>query len=399
MNRVVARASRPFESKRTGETPVPLPRPSPSARRDLYLDSLRGGFHVLMLLDHLPILFPGMLPLFAWVFECAGYVSVAEGFVFLSGYVTGLVYTRVCRESGERALWRKAIVRSFVIYATYIVAVVLLVGLARLGGGAGMQWGGWGGLMDIPMWRASILAAGLLVRPSFLEILPMYSLFLLLTPLALGLLERRNGWFIVLASASLWVAEQMGFFGSLSVGLPTFGFFHPAAWQVLFVGGLFCGHRTRHVSAPWLARDSRLVVLAYGIVVVCFALRHDLFGVEFDSHWTARSQLGPLRLLNFACVVYLAARFRHWIEPRIAWRGLWLLSRNSLQVFAFHLVPVYLVALVVTQRIAVPWPVQLASVALCVGGLFEIAWLAERAKQWRRQQRGAVLQPKAQQPQ
>src|SRR6266850_2674865 len=96
----------------------------PSVRRDSYLDNLRGSFHLVMLVDHLPILFPGMLPLFAWVFECAGYVSVAEGFVFLSGYITGLVYTRVAHESGAVVLWRKAILRALVIYAKYIAAIV-----------------------------------------------------------------------------------------------------------------------------------------------------------------------------------------------------------------------------------------------------------------------------------
>src|SRR5437899_3266510 len=64
-------------------------------RRDSYLDNLRGGFHIVMLVDHLPIILPGMFTLIAGLYEALGYVSAAEGFVFLSGYVTGLVYTRV----------------------------------------------------------------------------------------------------------------------------------------------------------------------------------------------------------------------------------------------------------------------------------------------------------------
>jgi hypothetical protein len=353
-------------------------------RRDAYLDHWRGLFHVLMLVDHLPFLFPGLFILIAGLFEFLGYVSVAEGFVFLSGYVTGLVYTRVKQENGSTAMWRKALGRALTIYAAYVAAVVLLILLVKWLGVAGVSWGSWSHLLEDRLPIGVLETAGLFWQPSFLEILPMYSLFLVFAPVMIALLDRKRHWLVIGASVSLWIANQFGIRGRLlnAVGLEAahLGYFNFFAWQILFVAGMICGHRTYRVNRPWLPKNATLAFAAYFTAIIFFAWHHRLLEIPINARWVERSSMGVLRLLNFACLAFLAARFREPIGKVIGWKGLAFLSRHSLQVFAFHLIPIYAAALFITGRTQLPWWAQLLFIAFCELGLFYIAWLAKLAK-------------------
>ncbi len=57
--------------------------------RDIRLDALRGLVLAWMTINHLSG------PLHAYSFETLGFVSSAEGFVFISGIVAGMVYGRI----------------------------------------------------------------------------------------------------------------------------------------------------------------------------------------------------------------------------------------------------------------------------------------------------------------
>src|SRR5690349_11840267 len=76
------------------------------AKRDQFIDGIRGLFHIILMLDHMTFLLPGMVTLLGGFYESAGYLSVAEGFVFVSGFISGVVYTKTRREKGNGALWR-----------------------------------------------------------------------------------------------------------------------------------------------------------------------------------------------------------------------------------------------------------------------------------------------------
>lgn len=353
-------------------------------RRDSYLDHWRGIFHVLMLADHLPFLFPGLFTVIAGLFEFVGYVSVAEGFVFLSGYVTGLVYTRVKDEKGGTAVLRKAVARALTIYATYVVACVVLVFLAKWMGSGNISWGSWDHLLNEPMGLASVQVASLVWQPSFLEILPMYSLFLLAAPVVLGQLDRGRSWLVMGVSVMLWLANMFHFRDWVLelIGTPAaqFGSFYSISWQILFIFGLVCGHRTYRGKGPWLSRSLALSVLAYILAVFFFAGRHHVPELRIRDWWFDRSLLGPLRLLDFSCIVFLVARFRGMIGRFINWNGFTFLSRHSLQVFAFHLIPIYLAAFVIEGKGSLAWWTQMLFVGFSVLGLFWIAWVSNVVK-------------------
>ena len=84
---------------------------------------------VLMTLTHLPTRLTDPLG------QPFGWVSAAEGFVLLSGFTAGLVYSRVARERGaaamERAFWQRALKVYLVQAATliFLFTVITRVGL------------------------------------------------------------------------------------------------------------------------------------------------------------------------------------------------------------------------------------------------------------------------------
>ncbi len=368
-------------------------------KRDGFVDNCRGIFHIMLTLDHLIFVFPAFTILGDF-YQPLGYVSLAEGFVFLSGFVSGLVYTRVNRERGSRATWSKAAVRALAIYVCYVAAVVIQVMLVKYGGTSGMQWYSWTDLLRLSLPVITTKVVLLLYQPSFLGILPMYCLFLLITPAILGQLERGNYIVVGVVSSLLWVAAQPEMH-DLLVRLVSsradvfYGYFNLFAWQILFVAGVICGHKTFADNNPWLPQNLKVFGLAYVVAVSFFIMRHKFVELPIDDRWVNWSFLGPLRLLDFACVTFLICRLRGQIERYIAWQGFAFLSKHSLQVFAFHLIPIYLVGLVLGEKTLPIWA-QLLVMGFCIASLFLIAFLAALFKKHRtrfrsKQQVGSIV--------
>lgn len=348
-------------------------------KRDVFIDSWRGIFHVLMVVDHLPFVLPGMFTLIAGVYEFFGYITAAEGFVFLSGYVSGLVYTRIGRKHSKSAVWSKALTRARNIYACYFISVIALLLLVKVFGSAQITWAAWNSLISEDIFTASVQVATLMKQPTFLEILPMYSILLLFTPILINQLERNRWRFILACSFLVWVAAQFNIRGVLLAYTHLNEVFHPGyfnifAWQILFVVGLICGYKTCTTNQPWLNKEWRLSLAAGSVAMALFLLHHGLLGVNVCSWLIERSCLAPLRLINFFCIVFLICNGRRRVEKYIAWDGFAFLSKHSLQVFAFHLFPIYLAALLINNKPPLAIGTQLLVISFCIVSLFQIAY-------------------------
>jgi hypothetical protein len=141
--------------------------------RDVRVDALRGLFLMVMMVDHLPY-----HPLLRFSRQSFGFVSAAEGFVFVSGLVSAWVYGRILHKQGEAALRRRAWHRARDIYLTHL----FLYSVALLGG----LWGGWRVASQFAdFWGAWWHGAVLIYQPRLFGILPMYAVFMLLVPLLL----------------------------------------------------------------------------------------------------------------------------------------------------------------------------------------------------------------------
>ena len=85
--------------------------------RIVYLDVLRGLMLVIMTFDHLDG------PIKNITFQPLGFVSAASGFIYLSGYVYGLVYTRKYLESDFKTIIGKSFRRARVIYSYHLLII------------------------------------------------------------------------------------------------------------------------------------------------------------------------------------------------------------------------------------------------------------------------------------
>lgn len=363
------------------------------AGRDQKLDALRGLMLVIMALDHLPN------PIRVLTYESLGFVSAAEGFVFLSGYVAGLVCTRTAMESGQRALWRRALKRAGRIYLYHTAIFVSLWTAITLGWLKAEVFAAWVPCFFQSPGLALPLGLALAYQPRFLDILPMYCVFLLLTPVAIGMLVHgrcgasrvRPAAALLALSVGVWGCAQFGVRNAaarlLLGGLPfDLGDFDPLAWQLLFIAGLWLGFK-RHVSVVGQAsrlpdrtdRTKRIIFLcAYVLALILFALRQDLLWPAASARlwpYAAKTELGPLRLLNFGAVALVISHKLFW-PANAAWvRWLAYLGRHSLQVFSFNILSVYLL-----RGLLDPWEqragwIQAGAVLLCVLALPLPAWL------------------------
>jgi len=322
-----------------------------SAKRDIRLDALRGLFLVVMVMDHFPSWLNGL------TYESIGYVTAAEGFVFLSGYVAGQVYGRYSAGETSRHLWWRAVLRALRIYGYHATTLVILFTAAAVFKLKTFGLENWA-----PQFYSHPLPAlgmGLILcyQPHFLDILPMYCLFILFTPVVV---KSRKLWhFSAILTISLlaWLTVQFGawkYFEDLFANIPTvyFGTFDPLAWQLLFILGVMAG-KTK-VFEFLSAHPLRKALLAFCLIVAVglYLLRHQVFllhhlginvNVDQTDSLATKNSLGPIRLLNFAVVAVIVGGYLVWPASNPCVKALGYLGRYSIQVFSFHLLTLYFV--------------------------------------------------------
>lgn len=355
------------------------------------LDALRGLMLVLMILTHLPtrVAVPLGQPL--------GYVSAAEGFVMLSAYMAGIVYTLRARRDGEPEMREAFLRRALKIYACQAGLLVFLftvVGFIDLFTDETAIANLTSFFREDP--AAAVFGAALLLyNPPLLDILPMYIVFMLASPVLL-LHGLHQGWTGILAgSLALWFGSQFGLGGWLYAqavdltGLPVpaeeTGSFALLAWQFLWVLGLWMGAASvtpARVAGPF---PRAMVATAAVYAVVCLVWRHAVGQVPFGDRPALnllfdKWHLGPLRLLDFLALMLLAMHFAPSLKrhlPRL--RVLEAFGAASLTVFCGHLV-LALVALALVGEFRPGRPVWVDAVIL-VGG-FVLLYAVARVQQW-----------------
>ncbi len=280
-----------------------------------------------------------------------GFFTGALGFVFLSGVVVGLVYDKERVLNGMGSMCRRILRRMRAIYFTQILMFVLVVAAVALHLRGVPRWH-----LDLAgdaPWKAIVFSATLLYEPEYFGLLPMYLVFLLLTPIVLWQFGKGNVAPVLAVSAATWLAS------GLLVRLPAnpsgvdFGGFNPIGYQFLFVVGLAFGanqlsiERLRPVVRKWLIGSSVVLATAFFALRLQYALGWPLHATLVDdmSDLFSTIQLGPLRLLNFAVFGFVL----YWICGKVSWnevdlgavRWLAFVGRHSLPVFAWSILMTY----------------------------------------------------------
>lgn len=358
--------------------------PTRASDRLWELDALRGLMLVLMTLTHMPTGFAHHLS------QPFGFVSAAEGFVLVSALLAGRVYgARAQRQSFaelRQGLWRRAVQLYLCQLALLLLAFTLIAWL-----GVVRHQGGVTGLLEyffIAPATAVGAAAFLLYTPPLLDVLPIYIVLMLLTPWLLAHAQR-HGWRSPLClSVLLWLGEQWGLGAALhgvasGLGWPVpyrdMGAFHLFAWQLLWVLGLCLGSR----RTPWPRVPLWLWLPALLYASSTLLWRHmvgqdPMPGVPAVAALFDKWSLGPLRLLNGACLILLLlAGVPLWRAlPRP--RPLELLGRQSLWVFNAHIVIVlFTLAFFGSVRVVRPWSTDLMLLGAAFAGLFGVALAAQ----------------------
>ena len=343
------------------------------------LDFLRGLCLILMTMDHLP------RNVF-WRFSNAqfgpfGFFTAASAFVFISGLVSANAYGSLYDVFGAWSACKRVLRRALQLYVVNTTILCALFFAMAFHLFQGERWEQqFPRFFDNP--QSAILDGILLLyRPGYLDILPMYVLFLLMVVPVLAAIRRRLGLYALAISFLVWLLAQLSEQHREA--------FNPLGYQVLFALGLVLGRSGSSVvrflrsgTAKQLARASAAVVIVLAL------LRLGLAGFGTMSPpivgWRSLTHLennGPLRLLDFALVAFLVA----WVWLNVTTvadsRGAlsrWIagLGRHSLLVFAWSIVATYASIALMPERASPAW--ALLDLLLTVSSLAVPALIGER---------------------
>ena len=202
----------------------------------------------------------------------------------------------------------------------------------------------------------AIIGSVLLIYcPPLLDILPMYVIFLLMTPYLLAIAARRGWRGILMGSGLIWLLAQFGLrswvhgmvvhLTGLKIPLQETGAFNLFAWQLIWISGMAIGAASTHGTLPFARLPRFVYPLSAAVCLFFIGIRHGWLGAHLTQPALGlqldKWQIGPLRMLNliaFGCVLYWTRRsvtkLVH-IEPLVT------LGKASLEVFCAHIVFVF----------------------------------------------------------
>ena len=285
--------------------------------RDARLDMFRGIALLMIFINHVP----------GTVYELYtsrnfGFSDAAEAFVFMSGMAAGLAYSNRFRAGNLWAAIAKVWARARQLYFVHIVITMLSLGIFA---GAAK----WFGLSEVltknnipPILQnplSGMVGIPLLTHQlGYLNILPLYMVLLVATPLFL-LIGLRKPWLMFGLSILLWIVA-----GQFRFNLPNFPtgggwFFNPFSWQLLFVTGLLSGAAMKvgqrfipyNRTLFWVATAFVVLILLWvkvpfvgqiGLKGLGWAADH---GAPFYITWFDKSYLALPRLLHALALFYV----------------------------------------------------------------------------------------------
>ncbi len=312
----------------------------PTSGRDYRVDFWRGIALAMIFINHIP----GNL-LEDYTSRNFGFSDAAEMFVFLAGFASAFAYAPLFFAGHRLVASLKAWRRAGVLYMVHILLSTMAFGLfawaaLALGEGDLLRHSGLNLALSQTV-ETMVGVATLGHQLGYVNILPMYSLMLLMLPihLALAAIDRR----LMLGAAIIfWVVTFVLRLDVPAFPLPGGWFFNPFAWQAIFAIGLYCGltRKEKGVAVPYSAIAYGLC-LAYAFIAFV-TIRFDLWYVwgklpfpvlvsGFDKTYVSLP-----RLLHVLAVCYIFANAPK-TSPFAAMskdNPFVMLGRHSLPVFA-----------------------------------------------------------------
>jgi hypothetical protein len=299
---------------------------TPARVRDLRLDFFRGLAMFIILMAHTPGNF-----LTSWIPARWGFSDATEIFVFCSGMASAIAFGRGYDTVGWRLGTARVGFRVWQVYWAHVglffATLALTVALTNSGFGTRNYWGQlnlWPMFVESDKWaNPDILLSFMTLRyvPNYFDILPMYMIVLMLTPIIMAL-ANVNKWLVGAFILTVWLFAQRKLLDNLGlsqfyIGFPAEPwtdrpwFFNPFGWQLVF----FTGFAFMRGWLPKPPVNKTLILFAAFLVIANIPLSN--IGVrEFGFDWARdirgvikplidKSSFGILRYVHFLALAYL----------------------------------------------------------------------------------------------
>jgi len=365
--------------------------------RDHRLDMFRGIALLMIFINHVP----------GTVYENLtsrnfGFSDAAEAFVFMSGMAAGLAYSNRFRTGSVWLAITKVWARARQLYFVHLTITLLCLAIFA---GAALWFdreqlltqNNLASLFRVPL--SAMVGIPLLTHQlGYLNILPLYMILLLVTPLFLFIGLRRP--FLLLGgSILLWALA-----GQFRLNLPNFPtpggwFFNPFSWQILFVFGLLSGAAMKQgdrffaYSRPvfWAAVGFLVLALLWGKFAPLGALGGSFLrmleqsGVPFYFTAFDKTFVTLPRLLHALALFYVlgSIAFMSTLAASPVAAPLRMLGRQGLAVFAFGTV-----LSIALQALKSGMPADPLLDGILIGGgilaMLALAWILARTAEMNR---------------
>jgi hypothetical protein len=321
------------------------------ASRDRVIDIARGIALVAILNTHFTLIareLGSLGGLRAPFLSDLQFPDFADFFVFLSGYVFGLVYGARLARDGFPAILRQTARRIGQIIRAMVVTIALAVALSwlLLEDRAALRT-----LDLLPFAENGRLALFDLVTftrsPLFINILCLYVLLLLAAPFMVwGFARNIRATFGV--SAVVWLLVQAGPLALTSSWAGVHSF-NPFAWQLLFGLGVFLGMQRGFdtLIAALSRRAGTLLVLACALFLLFrLALTVQPGLATTLAPLIGKPEFAAIRLANFLCLAPVFVLFVAWLARAMPALAGWLarVGALSLEMFCAGVVLTFVMA-------------------------------------------------------
>ena len=356
-------------------------------KRIVWLDVCRGLMLLMMTFNHLMVLPFLQIEWLYWsmislAYGALGIISNSEGFFCLAGVVAGLVYSKKLMR-GE-SLWPRVLGRIRLMFLVQVILglVIMFFSLCphyldcfydlHTKVNIWIDQPGVKYYLANPV-RGFLMGLVFLYNMPFMDILPVYMVFMVIIPVVLNLFEKGHMGRVLFVSWLMWLSAQfMGFnmvetWASRVLGIPLLlGWFNLLAIQLVFVVGLSFGY----AFAKGVKIEVRSVVGAVLVTLIASALILKGCGISLEG----AHHLGLVRLCTFCLKVALLYLVRDWLK----WEWLARIGRHSLWVFSYHIALVYVWIFALPFLGRVPDVVAVVLLVASIGSIALPAWWQEK---------------------
>ncbi|MCQ2092342.1 MAG: OpgC domain-containing protein [Fibrobacter sp.] len=333
-------------------------------------------------------------PISYYLYQCFGFFSAAEGFFFLSGFVGMLAATSKQAKDPSQSWMRSRALRIWKYHCITLISLCIIAAwfLPTIAGN-------FKHIFQHPL--ESILWSALLINtPEWLDVLPLYVVFLVLGsvlfPLFVKAKNKTQVFLLWLPSFIVWIGALFGLRDAVNSIFPSWihhGDFDPFAWQFIYFTGAAVAAWWKHAKAESAAPDTadlgagksirvvqKLTPTVIAALAFCFLWSHQFIPLQLPvDFWTNKVHVGPLRFANFFCfMMCIGWIIRTW-PAALDFKVTNLIGRHSLDVYTAHIVLIYFwFATPGSIRYHAPWNV-LVPIAACV-----LLWCLSKAREPRK---------------